>query len=150
MATTRTDDTVEECLSAVSDPEWQASQADNPILAVVRHWVDTGVRPPFPTTDAGNRYVLVGMDCFTKWPEAYAVLDQSAITTAEKLVCEMFCRFGAPQELHSDQGLHFGRELRTLVDLAFGTPPKTELPTIPGYEYLRDLQQRLAVAHDYA
>ena len=45
--------------------------------------------------------------------------------------------------------LMFGRELRMPVDLAFGTPPNTELPTIPGYEYLRDLQQRLAVAHDY-
>lgn len=62
---------------------------------------------PFPTTDQGNRYVLVAMDYFTKWPEAYAVPDQSASTTAEHLVNEMFCRFGVPEELHSDQGRNF-------------------------------------------
>ncbi|CAI5685240.1 unnamed protein product [Oreochromis niloticus] len=55
----------------------------------------------------GNRYVLVAMDYFTKWPEAYAVPDQSATTTAERLAEEMFARFGVPAELHSDQGRNF-------------------------------------------
>ncbi|CAI5682786.1 unnamed protein product [Oreochromis niloticus] len=55
----------------------------------------------------GNRYVLVAMDYFTKWPEAYAVPDQSALTTAERLVEEMFARFGVPAELHSNQGRNF-------------------------------------------
>lgn len=59
---------------------------------------------PFPTTDAGNWCVLVAMDYFTKWPEAYAAPDQSAVMTAERLVSEMFCRFGASQELHNDRG----------------------------------------------
>ncbi len=30
---------------------------------------------PFPVTEAGNRFVLVAMDYFMKWSEAYAVLD---------------------------------------------------------------------------
>ncbi|KAJ8416327.1 hypothetical protein AAFF_G00356150 [Aldrovandia affinis] len=51
--------------------------------------------------------LLVAMDYFTKWPEAYTVPDQSASTTARKLVEEMFCLFGAPGELHSDQGRNF-------------------------------------------
>ena len=62
---------------------------------------------PFPTTEWGNRYILVAMDYFTKWPETYAVPDQSAATTAGRLVDEMFCRFGVPEELHSDQGRNF-------------------------------------------
>lgn len=192
--------------------------------------VGVDILGPFPITDDGNRYVLVAMDYFTKWPEAYAVPDQSATTTAERLVCEMFCRFGVPEELHSDQGrnfeahvfaevcqrmgvrktrttpfhpqsdglverfnrtlatqlaivtsrhqrdwdrhlplillayrsavqestgctpaaLMFGKELRTPVDLAFGAPPGTDLPTKPGLEYLSSLRQRLAEAHDFA
>jgi len=69
--------------------------------------VGVDVLGPFPTTDAGNRYVLLAMDYFTKWPEAYAVPDQTAATTAERLVVEMFARFGVPAELHSDQGRNF-------------------------------------------
>uniref|UniRef100_A0AAV2IXJ3 Integrase catalytic domain-containing protein n=1 Tax=Knipowitschia caucasica TaxID=637954 RepID=A0AAV2IXJ3_KNICA len=59
---------------------------------------------PFPVTNSGDRYVLVAMDYFTKWSEAYAVPDQSAATTAGRLVDEMFTRFVVPAELHSDQG----------------------------------------------
>ena len=34
------------------------------------------------------------MDCFSKWPEAYALPNQEAVVS----------RFGVPGELHSDQG----------------------------------------------
>lgn len=63
----------------------------------VEYWV------LFPVTGAGNRYVLVSVDYFTKLPEAYASPDQGTTTTANKLVEEMFCRFGAAEELNSDQ-----------------------------------------------
>ncbi|RXN34248.1 Retrovirus-related Pol poly from transposon [Labeo rohita] len=65
----------------------------------------------FPITEAGNHFVLVAMDYFTKWPEAYAVLDQSASTSAKQLVDEMFTRFGVPDELHSDQRRNFESQL---------------------------------------
>ncbi|KAG1946509.1 thy-1 membrane glycoprotein [Pimephales promelas] len=182
---------------------------------------------PFPITDAGNRFVLVAMDYFTKWPEAYAVPDQSASTTAQRLVDEMFARFGVPDELHSDQGrnfesrlfsevcqrlgvkktrttpLHpqsdglverfnrtlatqlailtsqhqrdwdqhlplvlwayrtavqessqctpmFGRELRTPVDLVFGSPPEPEITGGPELDYFRKLKERLSTVHQMA
>ena len=47
------------------------------------------------------------MDYFTKWPEAYPLLNQEAITVAKVLVEEMVCRFGVPLESHSDQGRNF-------------------------------------------
>lgn len=62
---------------------------------------------PFPTTDRGNKYILVAMDYFSKWVEAYAIPNQEAITVAETLVAELVSRFGVPLELHSDQGRNF-------------------------------------------
>uniref|UniRef100_A0A8C6KDE8 Gypsy retrotransposon integrase-like protein 1 n=1 Tax=Nothobranchius furzeri TaxID=105023 RepID=A0A8C6KDE8_NOTFU len=66
--------------------------------------VGVDILGPFPTTEAGNCYILVAMDYFTKWPEAYAMTDQSAASIAQRLVDEMFSRFGVPEELHSDKG----------------------------------------------
>ncbi|KAK2889745.1 hypothetical protein Q8A73_018045 [Channa argus] len=57
--------------------------------------VGVDILGPFPTTEAGNRYILVAMDYFTKWPEAYAVPDQTATTAAQRLVEDMFSQFGS-------------------------------------------------------
>uniref|UniRef100_A0A0A9VSQ4 Integrase catalytic domain-containing protein n=1 Tax=Lygus hesperus TaxID=30085 RepID=A0A0A9VSQ4_LYGHE len=62
---------------------------------------------PLPKSDKGNRFIVVVMDYFTKWPEAYPVVDQKAETVAEGLVTHVISRFGIPQELHSDQGTNF-------------------------------------------
>jgi hypothetical protein len=59
----------------------------------------------FPRGDHGNRYVVIAVDCFTKWPEAYAISNQEASTMTEGLVTNFFRRFGVPRELHGDQGL---------------------------------------------
>ena len=50
---------------------------------------------PFPISNAGNKYVLVVQDQFTKWTEAYALPDQTAQTVAEVFVKEFVSRFGA-------------------------------------------------------
>lgn len=69
--------------------------------------VAVDIMGPFPRTDRGNRFVLVAMDYFTKWPEAYAIPDQEAETVADALVEGMFSRFGAAEVIHSDQGRNF-------------------------------------------
>lgn len=71
------------------------------------------VAGPFPSTDRGNRYILVAMDYFTKWVEAYALPNQEAVTIAEVLVKELISRFGIPLELHCDQGRNFESQLFT-------------------------------------
>ena len=60
---------------------------------------------PLPETDNGNKYLLIAMDYFTKWPEAYPLPNQEATTVV--LVGEFFIRMGIPLEIHSDQGRNF-------------------------------------------
>ncbi|KAJ8351980.1 hypothetical protein SKAU_G00234560 [Synaphobranchus kaupii] len=93
--------------------------------------VGVDVLGPFPVTDSGNRYILVAMDYFTKWPEAFAVPDQSAATTAERLVEEMFTHFGAPAELHSDQGRNFESQLLAEVCERLGVTKTRTTPLHP-------------------
>jgi hypothetical protein len=44
------------------------------------------VAGPFPRNDQGNRYLLIAMDYFTKWPEACGIPNQEASTVAGALV----------------------------------------------------------------
>lgn len=105
---------------------------------------------PFPLTNGGNRYILVAMDYFTKWPEAYTVPDQNATTTAERLVCEMFCRFGAPEELHSDQGWNFEVQVFAKVCKRMGVTKTRTTPLHPQSDgrverFNRTLSTQLAI-----
>ncbi|GFW61919.1 retrovirus-related Pol polyprotein from transposon 412 [Trichonephila clavipes] len=62
---------------------------------------------PLPRSSDDNNNILVVMDYFTKWPEAYPIPDQEASTVAEVLVQQWISRFGVPLQLHSDQGRNF-------------------------------------------
>jgi len=66
---------------------------------------------PLPETSRGNKHVLVVMDHFTKWCEAFPTQDQKARTVANILVSKIFSRFGPPMAIHSDQGSNFESNL---------------------------------------
>lgn len=55
----------------------------------------------------GYEYILVCIDSFTRWIEAFPVRTQSAKETAS----EIFCRYGAPRVLFSDRGRNFMSKL---------------------------------------
>ncbi|XP_030592555.1 uncharacterized protein LOC115785199 [Archocentrus centrarchus] len=63
--------------------------------------------------DSNNRSVdvLVVTDHFTKLAHAFPCRDQTAIGVAKKLWDNVFCVYGFPQRLHSDQGASFETEL---------------------------------------
>ena len=60
-----------------------------------------------PQTINGNSYVAVFMDYLTKWPEAFAIADQTAETIARLFVEQIVCRHGIPEQLLSDRGANF-------------------------------------------
>ena len=73
---------------------------------------------PMPQTERGNRWILVISDHFTKWQDAFALPDATAPTIAAILEERVFCYFGLPEQLHSDQGAQFEGDLMTeLCDL---------------------------------
>eukprot|EP00731_Ephydatia_muelleri_P036034 Em0193g7a len=71
--------------------ELQTIQAGYPLQVVC---VD--IMGPLPETEEGSKYVLVAVDYFTRWVEAYGIPNQEATTVGRKLVDEMFCRFSPP------------------------------------------------------
>jgi hypothetical protein len=66
---------------------------------------------PLLATEVGNRYIIVAMDYFTRWPEARPLKAANSETVATFIYEEIICRFGAPQVLQSDQGTHFVNEV---------------------------------------
>ena len=66
--------------------------------------IATDILGPFPESVNGNKYILVIMDQFTKFVEAYAIPNQTAEVVAHKIVYEFISRYGVPLEIHSDQG----------------------------------------------
>ena len=66
---------------------------------------------PLPETEAGHKYILVIVDYFTKYTEAYALPDQTSMRVADALVTNFILRFGVPLQLHSDQGPNFEAKL---------------------------------------
>ncbi|CAM8949374.1 unnamed protein product [Rhodiola kirilowii] len=61
---------------------------------------------PFQTSN-GFVYILVAVDYVSKWVEAKATRCNDAKTVVEFLRTNIFCRYGVPKAIISDQGSHF-------------------------------------------
>ena len=75
----------------------------------------TDVLGPLPISQAGNKFILVVTDHFTKWVEIFAIPSQDAITCARIIMNEVIARFGCPCEILSDQGKNY--ESRVFAEL---------------------------------
>ena len=75
--------------------------------------ISIDIMGPLPRSSKGNQYVLVVVDHFTKWTEAFPMPNQEASTVAKKLVSEFISKFGVPYEILTDQGSQFQSNLFT-------------------------------------
>ena len=109
---------------------------------------------PLPKTEAGNKYILIIADYFTKWVEAFLLPNQKAKTVADKLVNEVICRFGVPLMIHSDQGRNFESALFAEVCQLLDIQKTRTTPYHPQSNgkverYNRTLEMQLSTFADY-
>ena len=64
--------------------------------------VHIDIMGPLVETQKGNKYILVIVDQFTMWVEAFPIKNQLAETVAGVVVREFVARFGCPLEMHTD------------------------------------------------
>ena len=62
---------------------------------------------PLPQTTAGNKYVLVMVDYFTKWANARPLSAIDANSVAQEFVAGWIADHGVPYQVHTDGGTQF-------------------------------------------
>ena len=83
------------------------------------------------TTAKGNRYVLVMVDCFSRWTEACPLPDKTALGVADAFFQQIVCRFGMPAVIHSDQGREFENKVMQELCLPCGAHKTQTTPYHP-------------------
>jgi transposase InsO family protein len=104
------------------------------------------VMGPLPESN-GYAYILVIVDYFSKFCEAYPLRRHTARSVADKFVQEFVLRYGVPTYLHSDQGTEFCSELlRSVCELLEVSKTRTT-PYRPRSDGLAERMMRTVKAH---
>ena len=88
-------------------------------------------RTAWPWTTRGNRYVLVMVDCFSRWTETCPLPDKTAQSVADAFFSQIVCRFGMPIVIHSDQGRGFENRIMQEICILCGSHKTRTTPYHP-------------------
>ena len=84
-----------------------------------------------PTMRTGNRYIIVATDYCTKWVKAKALRDNMAASTTKFLYEFIWCRYGYPIGLRSNQGGHFLGQVVESITSFYAVFHKRSTPYYP-------------------
>jgi len=108
--------TCQVCASGKGPPSRPHGKLQKVTAAAPMDLVAIDVLSGLPAATDGSKCILVAVDYFTKWMEAYPLPNEEAETCMKALYQSFFARFGFPQQLHSDQGRNF--ESRLFAEMA--------------------------------
>jgi len=85
---------------------------------------------PFPPS-SGFSYILLAIDYVSKWVEAIATRTNDSRVVMSFVRSNIFCRFGIPQAIISDQGTHFCNKLLENMLKKYGVTHRIATPYHP-------------------
>ena len=81
-----------------------------PIVGRFDRW-HMDILGPLSKSSEGHKYILLIVDSYTRWPEAFPLKTQEATEIGKVLYKEIFSRYGAPRSILSDRGQNFMSKL---------------------------------------
>src|SRR6266498_5671597 len=66
---------------------------------------------PLTETSRENKYIVVAIDYFTKYPEARALINANAKSVANFIYEDIICRHECLRKIISDRGMHFNNQV---------------------------------------
>ena len=84
-----------------------------------------------PTSSRGHGYIIVAIDCFTKWAEAMPTYAEDGKTTALFLFNHIIAIFGAPQSIVTNHRSHFRNQMMEELIAKLGFHHEKSMPYYP-------------------